>query len=1478
MSWFQKCIHAVLVILFIPVRSDDICNVNSLGTPSPNALPNPGLPNIVRQNGVSFSVNVQANLIEQRRTVFATVYFDNPGNRAIIKTFENGMDRLVLYNYDADEVYFINPDLHNCTVHKLSGSPFTEFFGLAMRNGQPHIGDVQTVLKFGQTYSENYLGNTTVGGIPVYHWNACVNNTLLIDYYFSRQGNWSTASTSPSVPVRAEVKGKQSLSNGTLRDIHHVYQYSDFIPGNDYDDSIFQTPTNVWCPGRKSTKQIPTLPNRFYYKTEIIYADIGAVSFEDVWYDGSFKLFRRDHRPILPASPDYTLHPRTDIQDFRTGVWYIIDNGYGNCSTATIPSNLDDSERNLTAARFNGSYVVDMKSPLHLLHLDFNYTYIGQNFVRGILCDTFVGQTHNFSKSSFVTNTKTADITFHFMAQGWNYLDDVEASPTTTAIPVMMVLYAEKIGFTATYNFVDFDPNPATLNVFDTSKCFPEANKITFQLKFPGTLIRVTEKDILVWAQLVLAEKMQVSVLRVVDVKLTYDDANIFIQATLLDKTSVSSQFTKVPGKTVEYDTDTILYASKNPIQCASFCENNVGFVCNSFDYCANDQSCHLSPLHTDDGTPMSSTPSCDHFSRTVDGHVAELTIAQAFQNLRGNVYNQSMILSNIGQKTYVAVDVTLLFGWVNPNVKVPKLSEHFSYKVEVTVPLQKHIYTSQVWYDSYFQLIRYDPHTNTPMAPFYTTNPLTVVEDFHAGIQYVIDKMHKNCTYMPLTLTDFAAGSISNSTFDIGLKDPLRTYEIDDTYRFVGQQTIRGMTCNIFESLQTNNKIQNKTTPTILRYAFLADDWIETSDGYLGGESGQPVRLDITVPSLSSYTQYQFFDFDKDHPDSSVFDVHQCYNPEQVEEFEIVFPGKYSETLNTSSKIFQIAATDKVKTWTGVSRMRLQQVRLDHDDDFIYFYATLVEQTEKMIYFTHLPNNPLPQHVDQVLSIPGTVNDCANTCYNSQNFTCNSFYYCADNNQCLLKQSHAPENTSKSGQRNCLSYSRTVNGTGPEPSNTIAMVNLRNAVYNGLLRLEIPIPNTSMIKTFIAAHVNDVSKSRRALIVQDNAFNSFSVFLNSSCISGAFYQDMLIGVSVDECALECQKKDAFWCRGFSYQSKTKQCFTTKMELPKLQNNYYTNDANCTTYIRKYLDEYIDRSGTMPILLSQHTQTAVTSAEMCAKSCTTSSFPCRSFQFCPNIKQCVFFKDREIDNNAMSNQTATCAKYTLMASHTDFQAVDSGTYVFGQVFQYLGITTFNECPKNCINDLGNSCSGFYYCQYTRNCYLTGADPNTGGPVNVSQTGDFCNQYYRTYYPPIRSNGVSVSTTVTQGSTSTVPAQPTKHLTAQKATATSAPVQPVTPPQVKPVTCPSPKTCPTAPTCPTQPSSTGQPQTTNHVQTPLQQQSGNNNGSNNAGLVAGVSIGTFLLGLVIGVIFLNFYKKRFNTESDRRLFERMEMVN
>lgn len=50
----------------------------------------------------------------------------------------------------------------------------------------------------------------------------------------------------------------------------------------------------------------------------------------------------------------------------------------------------------------------------------------------------------------------------------------------------------------------------------------------------------LTGTSIKSWSQLLLAEKMNVSVLRISNVQLTYDDANIFITATLLDKTDVA--------------------------------------------------------------------------------------------------------------------------------------------------------------------------------------------------------------------------------------------------------------------------------------------------------------------------------------------------------------------------------------------------------------------------------------------------------------------------------------------------------------------------------------------------------------------------------------------------------------------------------------------------------------------------------------------------------------------------------------------------------------------------------------------------------------------------------------------------------------------------------------------------------------------------------------------------------------------------
>ncbi|KAH3867482.1 hypothetical protein DPMN_030610 [Dreissena polymorpha] len=63
----------------------------------------------------------------------------------------------------------------------------------------------------------------------------------------------------------------------------------------------------------------------------------------------------------------------------------------------------------------------------------------------------------------------------------------------TSQIPIRLVLYFNDMAFTATYNFLEFEPTPPSLSVFDVSACFAEANKVTFQVKFPGTYIPATE-------------------------------------------------------------------------------------------------------------------------------------------------------------------------------------------------------------------------------------------------------------------------------------------------------------------------------------------------------------------------------------------------------------------------------------------------------------------------------------------------------------------------------------------------------------------------------------------------------------------------------------------------------------------------------------------------------------------------------------------------------------------------------------------------------------------------------------------------------------------------------------------------------------------------------------------------------------------------------------------------------------------------
>ncbi|KAK3584919.1 hypothetical protein CHS0354_021792 [Potamilus streckersoni] len=271
----------------------------------------------------------------------------------------------------------------------------------------------------------------------------------------------------------------------------------------------------------------------------------------------------------------------------------------------------------------------------------------------------------------------------------------------------------------------------------------------------------------------------------------------------------------------------------------------------------------------------------------TVDGPIAhQMTILEAFTKLRMAVYQGAFEL-------YVKdLDLAQL-------VQLPQLPDMFSYKLEIVLPGSAMVYNAQVWYASKYKLVKYDFHTANSQPPFYSSNPVTVIHDFNTdvklttphgsfrdnksakliatnefkgarqtspklpltyslhlleGIAYNIDRFYDNCTItqIPNNGVDSVqdnANKKTDSSYILRMRTPLELFKIDNTYRFVGQRTTRGILCNVFESLRTDFQLPNYngTFHSIFQFYFLETGWKETSVG-VGSSYMQPVRLDITA------------------------------------------------------------------------------------------------------------------------------------------------------------------------------------------------------------------------------------------------------------------------------------------------------------------------------------------------------------------------------------------------------------------------------------------------------------------------------------------------------------------------------------------------------------------------------------------------------------------------------------------------------
>lgn len=227
-----------------------------------------------------FSLWVEVTLINYNSTALIIhELYDSVNNRGGLTVRANGTITRVIYNYEEDEIFFITDSNKidqrhekDCQVHTLSQSVFTDrIFGITMVNGSLHIGTTGDFFnKVNNDTPTNYMGLTTIRGIPTLHWQACLNEgnlSFTADYYYTTP-HWNYAvifnpGDYDMIPIQISVQGL-SLRNGSIMEFSHIYSIFDYHTGPDsVPDSFFSVPTGLACTGRIPGDPLPSISDVF---------------------------------------------------------------------------------------------------------------------------------------------------------------------------------------------------------------------------------------------------------------------------------------------------------------------------------------------------------------------------------------------------------------------------------------------------------------------------------------------------------------------------------------------------------------------------------------------------------------------------------------------------------------------------------------------------------------------------------------------------------------------------------------------------------------------------------------------------------------------------------------------------------------------------------------------------------------------------------------------------------------------------------------------------------------------------------------------------------------------------------------------------------------------------------------------------------------------------------------------------------------
>ncbi|XP_022084213.1 uncharacterized protein LOC110975760 [Acanthaster planci] len=451
-------------------------------TPHTSEGDGPSLPSLPEQ----FMLRVEANILGWNNTVEVVEYYDYINNRGAVNNIYNGNISQTFINYATREIIRVYSG-DSCTVGNVTAKGFN-IFGFTLQNGTAHIASAADIFRFGASYNETYMGTTYVRGIPADHWQSCwyfeeTNATSLLDYYFTVPG-YKTANGDTQVPLRLALNGTASnkrFINGHLVPVNgthsysHVYEFFDVQFHPKFADRTFEPPLGVVCPGRKSLKPLPKLPDHFFQSLEVVIPPLKRVFYVSEVYD--YKGRMAVYYYSLRNNGTSMRTPYRSLDDFNTGLTYRVNMDTGHCNITPISLYSPDAES-------PDNVHVQIKSVASFFNFEVeDWQYQGVSELRDMQAESWIAKRTDWkptwigNNSSFQTNSTWE---FFFTTDSWNTQGGLNMStymPTMSKVEWNLKMKNGTMrNGSFIVNYFHYDAANVDPSHFDLSPCFDSNN------------------------------------------------------------------------------------------------------------------------------------------------------------------------------------------------------------------------------------------------------------------------------------------------------------------------------------------------------------------------------------------------------------------------------------------------------------------------------------------------------------------------------------------------------------------------------------------------------------------------------------------------------------------------------------------------------------------------------------------------------------------------------------------------------------------------------------------------------------------------------------------------------------------------------------------------------------------------------------------------------------------------------------------